>query len=203
MNTEHLLDAIGLLDDDLIQEAERYSRPKASADYSRWLGLAASFVVVIALGYLLRNGIFMGGGNSAAPGNTASGGMENQGAASTATGSSTGEDTFPDYAGDLNQETYEPEPEEMDPDIPGQSGASPAIMVDGVLYWSTGVPVPGEVDESVLQPVTGYTSALPEMDGQTNFSQDLSARYAMTDLGLVVLMDGEWILFDTVPPWER
>ena len=49
MNTEHILDAIGLLDDDLIRGAEEYSRPRASFDYRRWIGLAASFVVVLAL----------------------------------------------------------------------------------------------------------------------------------------------------------
>ena len=76
-------------------------------------------------------------------------------------------------------------------------------MVDGVLYWSTGTPVPGEVEESAIRTVTGYTSSLPEMDGQTNFSHDLSAQYAVTNMGLVVLVDQEWILFDPVPPWEK
>lgn len=74
MNAEYLLDAIGRLDDDLIQEAERYRRPKAR--YGRLLGLAASFAVVIALGYVLthvggmRGGgapSFSGGGNNGAP----------------------------------------------------------------------------------------------------------------------------------------
>ena len=70
-------------------------------------------------------------------------------------------------------------------------------MVDGVLYWSTGRPFSGEVDGA--QNVTAYINTVPEMDGQTNFSQDLSARYAMTDQGLAVEMDGVWVLFETVP----
>ena len=61
MNAEHLLDAIGQLDDDLVREAERYRRPKAR--YGFWMGLAASFAVVIALGYVLTH-FGMGGGAS-------------------------------------------------------------------------------------------------------------------------------------------
>lgn len=72
MNAEYLLDAIGRLDDDLIREAERWHRPKAR--YGRLLGLAASFMVVIALGYVLTHfGMgggapsYSGGGNGGAP----------------------------------------------------------------------------------------------------------------------------------------
>ena len=55
MNTEHLLDAIGLLDDDLVREAEEYRRPRR--DYSRWISLAAGFAVVLTLGYgVIRSG---------------------------------------------------------------------------------------------------------------------------------------------------
>lgn len=81
MNAEYLLDAIGRLDDDLVQEAERYRRPKAR--YGRLLGWAACFAVVISLGYILTHvgGMgggaapsFSGGGNGGAPasGNSAS-----------------------------------------------------------------------------------------------------------------------------------
>lgn len=59
MNAEYLLDAIGQLDDDLVREAERYRRPRVH--YGRLLGLAASFAVVIALGYVLTH-FGMGGG---------------------------------------------------------------------------------------------------------------------------------------------
>lgn len=79
----------------------------------------------------------------------------------------------------------------------------PAIMVDGVVYWSTDTPVPGEVDESAIRTVTSYTDGQPEEDGQTNFDRGLTTQYAMTDMGLVVLIDREWILFDPVPPWEK
>lgn len=166
MTGSHLLDAIGLLDDDLIQEAEAYRRPKRN--YRPWLGLAACLAVVLTLRWGLSH-IGMGGG-SAGPSTP----MNSTPAASTPAG---GSDS--------------PEGEE-----PSAEDTAPAIMVDGVLYFSTGEPVPGEPDPSVIHTVTSYTSGAPEMDGQTNFSQDLSARYAVTDLGVVVLMEEEWILFE-------
>lgn len=61
MTGEHLLDAMGLLDDDLVREAEEYRRPKRN--YGPWLGLAASFAVVLALGYGVTH-IGMGGANN-------------------------------------------------------------------------------------------------------------------------------------------
>ena len=87
---------------------------------------------------------------------------------------------------------------------PPEENICPAIMVDGVLYFSTGEPIPGEPDPSAIRTVVSYTSGVPEMDNQTNFSQDLSAQYAVVEMGgeqkLAVLMEQEWILFDTVPP---
>lgn len=49
MSREHLLEAIGLLDDDLIREAEEYRRSRRN--YRPWISLAACLVVVLALGY--------------------------------------------------------------------------------------------------------------------------------------------------------
>ena len=66
MNSEHLLDAIGLLDDGLIHEAEEYRRPRR--DYSRWISLAASLAVVLTLGYGLTHLGIGGGGGASAPG---------------------------------------------------------------------------------------------------------------------------------------
>ena len=63
MNAEHILDAVGMLDDDLVREAEEYSRPKARRGYGAWMGWAASFAVVLVLGYgLVRFGAGSGGG---------------------------------------------------------------------------------------------------------------------------------------------
>ena len=101
-----------------------------------------------------------------------------------------------------------PEPSSPDAAAPQEPGMAvedycPAIMVDGVVYWSTDTPVPGEVEESAVRTVTSYTDGVPGEDGQTNFDRGLTTQYAMTDMGLVVLIDREWILFDPVPPWEK
>lgn len=68
MNAEHLLDAVGQLDDDLIREAETYRRAKPRGHYGTWLSWAASVAVVLALGYgAIQLGMFSKGGGSAAP----------------------------------------------------------------------------------------------------------------------------------------
>ncbi len=208
MNAEYLLDAVGLLDDDLLREAEEYSRPRR--DYRPWIGLAASFVVVLTLGYALTH-LGMGGG---APKNEMSGGAANAPSGSYGgdgvppleeyrpPASAEGPDSSMPGGGDWAEPGS---PDAAAPQEPGAVGGDycAAIMVDGVVYWSTDTPVPGEVDESAIRTVTSYTDGQPEEDGQTNFDRGLTTQYAMTDMGLVVLIDREWILFDPVPPWEK
>ncbi len=223
MSAEHLLDAIGLLDDDLIQEAEAYAAQGRKPGYRAWLAWAAVFTVMVALSYGASH---LGmGGNSADPG-WVSGGANSAPAASTpaATEGPTGEpadtpfdipspsepagspsaDVALGASSDSVDTTGSNAESGSEADIPwGAEDFCPAVMVDGVLYWSTGRAVSDEVDEGAAQGVTSYTSALPEADGQSNFSQDLSAKYAWTQEGLAVLMDGGWVLFDPVPPGER
>lgn len=128
MNAEYLLDAIGQLDDDLVQEAERYRRPKAR--YGRFMGLAASFAVVIALGYVLTH-LGMGGG---APGFSGGNGMApaNGGGASPGgyTGASSavngeGAPLEPDAAGDsLPNGSWSAGSSAVGAETPGDSPAS-------------------------------------------------------------------------------
>ena len=200
MNAGDILDAIGLLDDSLIQEAEEYSRPRKQAGYRPWISLAACLAVVIALGYGAVRLTYLGGGNGsgAAPGQAGCASNKSQGGSAPPQGAgidnAPSEDQVPDVA--------EPAlPEETDQSVNGGEHR-PAIMVDGILYWSTGVPAAETVDEGDVRTVTSYINTVPEMDGQTNFSQDLSARYAMTSQGLAVWMDGEWILFEPAAPEE-
>ncbi len=203
MTPEHLMDAVGLLDDDLIQEAEYPVPQRARPDHRHWLGWAACLAVVLALGYGVTHiqrgvgsaGPLLSGGDPSSSYNGST--PPAQVSPPSAEGSAAGGSAMPTEPPDCDSSAGAvPQPSEW-----------PAIMVDGVLYWSTGTPVPAEVDESAQRTVTGYINTLPETDGQTNFSQDLSARYALVEIGqeqkLVVLMNGEWILFDPVPPWER
>lgn len=199
MTSEHLLDAMGLLDDDLIQEAEDY-RPKMRPINTRaWMSLAACFAVVIVLGYGLTH---LGMGGSGNQSGAANGGGQNAPAASApvpgepAPDGSERDSLTGEYEAPCPEAPAGSEPPGSAPGgIPWEE-PRPAIMVDGVLYYSTGTPIPGEVDESAIRPVTAYINTVPQMDGQTNFSEDLSAQYAVTDLGVVVLMGDEWILFE-------
>lgn len=70
----------------------------------------------------------------------------------------------------------------------------PAILVDGQLYCSTGQAVSHPVDESAILGTTTYTDGVPEQDGQSNAAPE-GTRYARTDGGIAVELDGEWILF--------
>lgn len=201
MNVEHLLDAIGLLDDDLVQKAERYRHSRPKNPYKTWLSWVACFAVALVLGYGITH-LKAGGGTSTAPdqfnGGTAGG---TPSASVTSDGCAPGDS----YAGEEMPSTENGNSvsgETPEPDAPGAplgGELCPAIMVDGVLYQSTGRQVPAEPDPGAVQTVVSYTSGTPEMDGQTNFSQDLSAQYAMTGLGLAVLIDGEWTLFEPIP----
>jgi len=199
MNAEYLLDALGLLDDDLIREAETYTVRKQRPHYRTWMAWAACLAVVIALGYGAAH-IRMGGGSD---GNAAPSAESSAGSAA-AGGSSAGGAEVPPNSQEHNSGASAP-----DPSSPVSSEGNPAgdwqaaIMVDGVVYWSTDTPVSAEVDESAIRAVTSYTDTQPEEDGQTNFDRSLTTQYAMTDGGLLVRMNGEWILFDPVPPWER
>lgn len=207
MNAEYLLDAVGLLDDDLLREAEEYQPPRR--DYRPWISLAACLAVVLTLGYALTH-LNLGMGGGAAPENQMSGGAANAPSGScgaTVEGPPPASAEGTDGSG-LQGGGDWPEPSSPDAAAPQEPGAvggdyCPAIMVDGVVYWSTDTPVPGEVEESAIRTVTSYTDGVPEEDGQTNFDRGLTTQYAMTDMGLVVLIDREWILFDPVPPWEK
>ena len=200
MNAGDILDAIGLLDDSLIQEAEEYSRPRKQAGYRPWISLAACLAVVIALGYGAVRLTYLGGsnGSGAAPGQAGCASNEPQGGSAPPPGAGIDNAPSEDQAPDVAEPAL---PEETDQSVNGGEHR-PAIMVDGILYWSTGVPAAEAVDEGDVRTVTSYINTVPEMDGQTNFSQDLSARYAMTSQGLAVWMDGEWILFEPAAPEE-
>lgn len=87
MNAEHLLDAIGRLDDDLVRDAERYRRPKARfGPLPVW---AASFAVAILLGYGATH-FGMGGGSMSTNAGAGMGGDSGAGIPDTPSGSGTG-----------------------------------------------------------------------------------------------------------------
>lgn len=67
MTPEFLLDALGLLDDDLIQDAELRTAPKV-LPWRRWASWAACLALVLTLGYgAVRLGVSGGGSSAGAP----------------------------------------------------------------------------------------------------------------------------------------
>jgi hypothetical protein len=73
----------------------------------------------------------------------------------------------------------------------------PTIVYDGKIYFSTGKPITGEVDEgAIVGRITKVVTAIqwPAQDGAANFGQ-VGDPYAMTEDGFVVLVDQEWTLF--------
>lgn len=218
MNAEYLLDAVGLLDDDLLREAEEYSRPRR--DYRPWLSLAACLAVVLTLGYALTH-LGMGGG---APGNQMSGG-----AASAPAGSYGGDGVppleeyrppasaeGPDSSMQGGGDWAEPgSPDAAAPQEPGANGGGsvtgdwlPAIRVDGVVYyWDTKEYIHLEPEEDNIRYTTSFINSWePEEDGQANFLP-IGLPYVVLDDGTVAVLHNEetntWEVYDSVPPWEK
>lgn len=161
MTAEYLLHAIGLLDDDLVAQAEAPASAGRTRLRRTWASLAACLALCAAIGWGVMF-LSMDGGESGA---AAGGANESSAAGSPAPGGAEADE---------------------------EGGPSPMIRLDGVLYQSTGVAVPGEVEESASR----FSPYAPEglENGQNNFAPQ-GAAYAFTAHGLVVLMDDEWVLF--------
>lgn len=213
MNAEYLLDAVGLLDDGLLREAEEYRPPRR--DYRPWIGLAACLAVVLTLGYALTH-LGMGGG---APKNEMSGG-----AANAPSGSCGGAEAPPPEltegpdGSNLQGGGDWAEPGSSDaaaPQEPGTNGSGsvtgdwlPAIRVDGVVYyWDTKEYIHLEPEEDDICYTTSFINSWePEEDGQANFLP-IGLPYVVLDNGTVAVLHNEetntWEVYDSVPPWEK
>jgi hypothetical protein len=74
----------------------------------------------------------------------------------------------------------------------------PAIMVDEILYYSTGKEIPVEITESDFYGKITSTisiSQVPSENSQANIPFE-DAPYAKYGDGIIVLMDEEWTLFE-------
>lgn len=194
MTSEHLLDAIGLLDDGLIREAEAYQPPRR--DYSRWISLAASAAVVLTLGYgaFQLKDIGMGGG--AAPENQGSGG------AAGAPGSSVGIQGVPSagvespdnsFAGGASDMELPPAAEPADPCLPEET-ENLAVLIDGGLYRSTGESVRLSPDEGEVR--YGLSWVIEE---SWESSPEPDRRWLMLEDGRAAVLwdveEWEWLIF--------
>lgn len=211
MNPEYILDVLGLLDDDLIREAETCTAPGQRSGYRGWMTLAACLVVVIALGYVFRNGIGMGGGGAgggAAPEfsgtapSTSSGGatqgtdgLWNQGASSG--GSAAPKPAGPPASAGGSEDTAAPgATEPQSPSDALEEGQTFAVLADGTVYQATEEAILLEPAESDVQ----YTTGGKEEDA--GFLPAGTA-YVMLEPGVAaVFMEetGLWRVFISVQP---
>ena len=106
-------------------------------------------------------------------------------------------ETNPELATKLGYASGPSKPIEVTPDAP--NAMVPSIMYEGILYRTTGKAIPAEVDESAIVGEIGSVvplSQLPTKDGEANFGE-IGDPYAITSDGLLVIMNHEWVVFET------
>ena len=106
-------------------------------------------------------------------------------------------ETNPEIATRLGFASGPGKPVEVTPDAP--NAMVPSIMYEGILYRTTGKAIPAEVDESAIVGEIGSVvplSQLPTKDGEANFGE-IGDPYAITSDGLLVIMNHEWVVFET------
>ncbi len=106
-------------------------------------------------------------------------------------------ETNPELATKLGYASGPGKPIEVTPDAP--NAMVPSIMYEGILYRTTGKAIPAEVDESAIVGEIGSVvplSQLPTKDGEANFGE-IGDPYAITSDGLLVIMNHEWVVFET------
>lgn len=106
-------------------------------------------------------------------------------------------ETNPEIATRLGFASGPGKPIEVTPDAP--NAMMPSIMYEGILYRTTGKAIPAEVDESAIVGEIGSVvplSQLPTKDGEANFGE-IGDPYAITSDGLLVIMNYEWVIFET------
>lgn len=210
MNPEYMLDVLGLLDDDLIREAESCTAPGRQSSYRSWMTLAACLTVVAALGYVLTHVGGMGGGaapefsGGAAP--SVSSGGDNAQTADEMWGqdASNGKSAAHDSAGPSasvsdSMESVDPGA----PDLQGPAGAPEegrifAVLADGAVYQATEEDILLEPVESMLQYTIGGERAAEDAG-----FLPAGAAYVMLEPGVAaVLMEesGPWRIFISVEP---
>lgn len=76
----------------------------------------------------------------------------------------------------------------------------PAIVVEGVLFYTTGMEMPVEPAEEAIRKVTGIADhrELPKKEGEINFPAEDTVYAKINDREeyVVVLIDSEWVKFE-------
>lgn len=174
MTSEHLLEAMGLLDDDLILQAER-SPARRPVPWQQWLGLCACLALVFLVGRgMVENWSGSSNTSSGASASTSAGAGESSGDVGSV-GASSGSTALPD--------------------------GSVYILVENRSYLSTGETVPelptGAEELGVLSAVEDGVSS-PSTNGAEYVGCTL---YAGTDGLLYVQSDqGDYAVFALAEP---
>ena len=87
-----------------------------------------------------------------------------------------------------------------DPNPSTPNTLPPCLMIDDILYYYTGEAVPTQIEEaSILGSVTSTVplTELPTKHEQSNMAPILNCPYAKYEESIVVLMEENWILFET------
>lgn len=105
-------------------------------------------------------------------------------------------ETNPEIATKLGYASGPGKPIEVTPDAP--NAMVPSIMYEGILYRTTGKAIPAEVDESAIVGEIGSVVPLSQLPtkGEANFGE-VGDPYAISNDGLLVIMNHEWVIFET------
>lgn len=208
MNPEYILDVLGLLDDDLIREAETCTAPGRRSGYRGWMTLAACFAVVIALGYVLTHVGGMGSGGGAAPEFSGTAPSTSSGGATQGTDglwnqdASNGGNAAPKPAGPPasaggSEDTAAPgATEPQSPSDALEEGQMFAVLEDGTVFRATEEAILLEPAESDVQHTIG---------GKEEDAGFLPAgtAYVMLEPGVAAVRveeTGPWRIFISVQP---
>ena len=82
-------------------------------------------------------------------------------------------------------------------------GDHPAmLMVNGVIYKYSYVPYEGQIDEALVQKVSGYAdSGMPQQDGEQNFDRSSITTYIIIDDSSIAVRMGleeGWVIFNAI-----
>ena len=173
MKGERLFQILGLIDEDLIEEADSAS-PAAAAKrrgpgFRRLAAACAALVCVSGAVWMLRDGLHMGGASMSAPGETAGDG--GSGIAHDTEPLSAEGTTFMSYAGPVFPLTLTEEPQGLTAERTTTWDFAPDAREDGSLrQWGSGVTdsyllvnhTTGEIVAMACYPVAGSLADLPE-----------------------------------------
>lgn len=184
MNADFLLQAIGLLDDDLIEETRQpfHRQPALLSQIRRWASVAACLAILLTAGYVVTH-LGMGGGSSGSSSASAGGSAPSAGTGSGNTTSGNADGSASSSAGSAQE--------------PGGS-----IFLDSSVYLLTGELV--DVLPSDAQPLGTLSALYPDAPSPSTDREDLTGRETFQSAdgtALYIQLDsGAWAVASLAQP---